>query len=187
MTRRPEDRSSPIHTKGVPRVSPPAPASILYHFRDLPDPRRETRNKKHHLIDILVIALCGTIAGCHSAVEIAAYGLRQSPAVEDLPLTPQWHPLPRHFLPGLATARCPQVSRLLRRLGPGPPRAHPRASRADRRQDPAPLLRFGQRPAGVALGQRLGRREPPGPGRDPVSTTRATRSPPSPNCWRSSS
>ena len=55
-------------------MSRPAPASILNYFRDLPDPRRETRNKKHRLIDILVIALCGTIAGCHSAVEIAAYG-----------------------------------------------------------------------------------------------------------------
>jgi predicted transposase YbfD/YdcC len=55
-------------------VSSPAPASILTYFRDLSDPRRETRNKKHRLIDILVIALCGTIAGCHSAVEIAAYG-----------------------------------------------------------------------------------------------------------------
>jgi predicted transposase YbfD/YdcC len=49
-------------------------ASILTYFRDLPDPRRQTRNKKHHLIDILVIALCGTIAGCQSAVEIEAYG-----------------------------------------------------------------------------------------------------------------
>jgi hypothetical protein len=46
----------------------------LNYFRDLPDPRRQTRNKKHRLIDILVIALCGTIAGCQSAVEIAAYG-----------------------------------------------------------------------------------------------------------------
>ena len=52
----------------------PSPASILTYFRDLPDPRRETRNKKHRLIDILVVALCGTIAGCQSAVEIAAYG-----------------------------------------------------------------------------------------------------------------
>ena len=52
----------------------PSPASILTYFRDLPDPRRETRNKKHRLIDILVLALCGTIAGCQSAVEIAAYG-----------------------------------------------------------------------------------------------------------------
>lgn len=52
----------------------PAPASILNYFCDLPDPRRETRNKKHRLIDILVIALCGTIAGCQSAAAIAAYG-----------------------------------------------------------------------------------------------------------------
>jgi predicted transposase YbfD/YdcC len=52
----------------------PSPASILTYFHDLPDPRRETRNKKHRLIDILVIALCGTIAGCQSAAEIQAYG-----------------------------------------------------------------------------------------------------------------
>jgi hypothetical protein len=53
-------------------VPTPSPASILAYFHDLPDPRRETRNKKHRLIDILVIALCGTIAGCQSAVEIEA-------------------------------------------------------------------------------------------------------------------
>ena len=51
-----------------------SPASILTYFHDLPDPRRETQNKKHRLIDILVIALCGVIAGCQSAVEIEAYG-----------------------------------------------------------------------------------------------------------------
>jgi predicted transposase YbfD/YdcC len=55
-------------------VHAPSPASILTHFHDLPDPRRDSRNKRHLLIDILVIALCGTIAGCQSAVEIAAYG-----------------------------------------------------------------------------------------------------------------
>jgi predicted transposase YbfD/YdcC len=43
-------------------------------FQDLPDPRRDGRNKKHRLIDILVTALCGVIAGCESAVEIEAYG-----------------------------------------------------------------------------------------------------------------
>src|SRR6516164_1081599 len=59
---------------GGPRVPTASPASIVTYFHDLPDPRRETRNKKHRLIDILVIALCGTIAGCQSAVEIAAYG-----------------------------------------------------------------------------------------------------------------
>jgi predicted transposase YbfD/YdcC len=59
---------------GGPCVQTPSPASIVTYFRDLPDPRRETKNKKHRLIDILVIALCGTIAGCQSAVEIEAYG-----------------------------------------------------------------------------------------------------------------
>ena len=57
----------------------PSPASILTSFHDLPDPRRETRNKKHRLIDILVIALCGTIAGCQPAVEIEAYGRAKGP------------------------------------------------------------------------------------------------------------
>jgi predicted transposase YbfD/YdcC len=56
-------------------VQTPSPAAILSYFRDLPDPRRDTKNKKHRLIDILVIALCGTIAGCQSAVELEAYGL----------------------------------------------------------------------------------------------------------------
>jgi predicted transposase YbfD/YdcC len=55
-------------------VPTPSPASILMYFHDLPDPRRQTQNKKHRLIDILVIALCGVIAGCQSAVEIEAYG-----------------------------------------------------------------------------------------------------------------
>src|SRR3954470_11963908 len=46
----------------------------MTYFQNLPDPRRDGRNKKHRLIDILVIALCGVIAGCESAVEIEAYG-----------------------------------------------------------------------------------------------------------------
>jgi hypothetical protein len=55
-------------------VSRPSPAWTSAYFRDLPDPRRDTRNTKHRLIDILVIALCDTIAGCQSTVEIAACG-----------------------------------------------------------------------------------------------------------------
>ena len=52
----------------------PRSLSISAFFQDLPDPRRECLNKKHKLIDILVVALCGVIAGCESAVEIEAYG-----------------------------------------------------------------------------------------------------------------
>jgi predicted transposase YbfD/YdcC len=52
----------------------PGSPSVCRFFADLPDPRRETKNKLHLLIDILVIALCATIAGCESAVEMAEYG-----------------------------------------------------------------------------------------------------------------
>jgi predicted transposase YbfD/YdcC len=55
-------------------VSQAPSVSIMPFFQDLPDPRRDCRNKKHRLLDILVIALCGVIAGCESAVEIEAYG-----------------------------------------------------------------------------------------------------------------
>jgi predicted transposase YbfD/YdcC len=43
-------------------------------FDDLPDPRRDTRNKLHHLTDILVIATCAIIAGAESWEAIAEYG-----------------------------------------------------------------------------------------------------------------
>jgi predicted transposase YbfD/YdcC len=43
-------------------------------FDDLPDPRRVTRNKLHHLSDILVIATCAVIAGADSWEAIAEYG-----------------------------------------------------------------------------------------------------------------
>jgi predicted transposase YbfD/YdcC len=43
-------------------------------FDDLPDPRRPTRNKLHHLTDILVIATCAVIAGADSWEAIAEYG-----------------------------------------------------------------------------------------------------------------
>jgi predicted transposase YbfD/YdcC len=51
--------------------------AIVDYFRDLPDPRRQTKNKRHLLIDILVIALCAIIAGCESGVEMEEYGRRK--------------------------------------------------------------------------------------------------------------
>ncbi|MFV2058999.1 MAG: ISAs1 family transposase, partial [Thiohalomonadales bacterium] len=38
------------------------------------DPRRETKNKFHLFVDILVIALCGAICGANHWTSIAAYG-----------------------------------------------------------------------------------------------------------------
>jgi predicted transposase YbfD/YdcC len=44
------------------------------HFGQLPDPRRQTENRRHLLSDILVIALCGVISDCDSAVMLEEFG-----------------------------------------------------------------------------------------------------------------
>ena len=43
-------------------------------FADVPDPRRETANKLHSLIDILAIATCAVLGGAESWEAIAEYG-----------------------------------------------------------------------------------------------------------------
>jgi len=48
-------------------------SSLLAHFTDLNDPRVE-RTKKHKLIDIIAIAICGVICGADNWVEIAYFG-----------------------------------------------------------------------------------------------------------------
>jgi predicted transposase YbfD/YdcC len=48
------------------------PLTII--FDDLPDPRRDTRNKLHRLTDILTIATCAVIGGAESWEAIAEYG-----------------------------------------------------------------------------------------------------------------
>lgn len=51
---------------------PPLPIADI--FAVLPDPRRETANKLHHLSDILVIATCAVIGGAESWEAIAEFG-----------------------------------------------------------------------------------------------------------------
>ncbi len=48
--------------------------SLTTVFADLPDPRIETANKLHTLVDILVIATCAVIAGADGWEDIAEYG-----------------------------------------------------------------------------------------------------------------
>ena len=48
--------------------------SIREHFTVLKDPRRDTKNKHHNFIDVLVIAICGSICGANHWTGIAAYG-----------------------------------------------------------------------------------------------------------------
>lgn len=47
--------------------------SITKHFETLTDPRVE-RTRWHDLLDVLVIALCGTICGCDSWEDLPRYG-----------------------------------------------------------------------------------------------------------------
>lgn len=49
------------------------PLSITSVFAELPDPRRETKNKLHSLTDVLTLATCAIIGGAESWDAIAAY------------------------------------------------------------------------------------------------------------------
>lgn len=47
---------------------------ISSHFSNLSDPRRETANRRHKFIDIIVIAICGVICGADDFTSIARFG-----------------------------------------------------------------------------------------------------------------
>ena len=71
----------------------PPVASLRDHFAPLKDPRVE-RTKHHHLLDILVIAVCAVICGADSWVEIEEFGNAKLPWFRtflDLP-----HGIPSH-------------------------------------------------------------------------------------------
>lgn len=53
-------------------MDPLSAATIAVHFADLPDPRVD-RAKRHALLDIVTIALCGVICGADSWVEIERF------------------------------------------------------------------------------------------------------------------
>ena len=52
----------------LPQLLDPRP-----YFADLPDPRRETRNKRHKLHDILMIVLCAVLSGVEDWVGMADF------------------------------------------------------------------------------------------------------------------
>jgi hypothetical protein len=44
---------------------------LVDRAKTIPDPRRQCRNLKHRLEDIIVLGFCGVLAGCDDFVEIA--------------------------------------------------------------------------------------------------------------------
>jgi predicted transposase YbfD/YdcC len=60
-------------SKSPPRVSR---VSLLDHFADLQDPRRE-HGRRHGLWDMIALTICGAVAGADSWAEVAEYGRRK--------------------------------------------------------------------------------------------------------------
>src|SRR6266567_2139568 len=46
---------------------------LVARAKQIADPRRQCKNLKHRLEDIIVLGFCGVLAGCDDFVEIAAW------------------------------------------------------------------------------------------------------------------
>jgi predicted transposase YbfD/YdcC len=51
----------------------PTPLTIKHHFRKLKDPRIN-RHKRHHLLDIIIVALCAVLCGAKDWQQVEAFG-----------------------------------------------------------------------------------------------------------------
>jgi predicted transposase YbfD/YdcC len=47
---------------------------LVEALQDVPDPRRQCKNLRHPLADVLVLGFCGVLCGCDDFVEIEAFG-----------------------------------------------------------------------------------------------------------------
>jgi predicted transposase YbfD/YdcC len=52
---------------------PDKSSALINRLQGITDPRRQCRNLKHQLQDILVLGFCGVVAGCDDFVEMAAW------------------------------------------------------------------------------------------------------------------
>ena len=49
-------------------------SKLVEALREVPDPRRQCRNLRHRLVDVLAIGFCGVLCGCDDYVEIEEFG-----------------------------------------------------------------------------------------------------------------
>ena len=77
-------------------------ASIVTHFQSLEDPRIE-RTKKHHLLDMLVIALCTLLTGGEGFQDMELFGRSKRPWLQTFLCLP--HGIPSHDTFGRVFAR----------------------------------------------------------------------------------
>jgi predicted transposase YbfD/YdcC len=53
---------------------PAMTCALVERLQTIPDPRRQSENLKHPLVDLIILGLCGVVAGCEDFVEIGAWG-----------------------------------------------------------------------------------------------------------------
>jgi predicted transposase YbfD/YdcC len=70
--------------------------SLVHYFTNLPDPRLR-RRRRHAFLDIIVIAICGTICGCKSWNEITIYGRKKKDWLQTFLELPNGIPSPDTF------------------------------------------------------------------------------------------
>jgi hypothetical protein len=83
-------------------MADPMNASIVTHFQSLEDPRIE-RTKKHHLLDILVIALCTLLTGGEGFQDMELFGRSKRTWLQTFLTLP--HGIPSHDTFGRVFAR----------------------------------------------------------------------------------
>ena len=76
--------------------STPPTVSLVHYFTNLTDPRLR-RRRRHIFLDIIVIAICGTICGCKSWNEIAIYGRKKKDWLQTFLELPNGIPGPDTF------------------------------------------------------------------------------------------
>jgi predicted transposase YbfD/YdcC len=65
--------------------------SVVKYFESLPDPR-DTRNRRHLLVDVIVIAVCGVIVGCEGPTAIVRWAKAKNDWLEEFLALPNGIP-----------------------------------------------------------------------------------------------
>ena len=141
-------------------------ASFERHFQDLPDPRIQ-RARKHPLINIVFMAVCGVLSGSDSIAGIHEFAFDRRGLVCSVSGPVPGRSMRRHIRPRLGPDRSGGVREMSLELDRSrPPSDRPSTDR-HRRQDAARLAGSGEGPFGHPHGLGLGRREQAvaGPGR----------------------
>src|SRR5215468_1979393 len=55
-------------------MQPKEPSPLVTALAAVPDPRRQCKNLRHPLVDVLVVGFCGVLCGCEDFVELETFG-----------------------------------------------------------------------------------------------------------------